>query len=137
MTQHHRQDRNPSSEMLGTVSGESFGKKEHILKSKDFGRIYKKGVSRKTPEGVVLYGLQNGLSHNRLGFSISSKNVRRASSRNRIKRLFREAYRKHKKILKSGYDIVIIVRKDPKGMLSYDLAKSIFLKLSKEAGVIT
>lgn len=121
--------------MPGAVSDESFGKKEHILKSKEFGRIYKKGVSRKL-EGVVLYSLQNGLLHNRLGFSIGSKNVRRASSRNRIKRLFRETYRKHKSVLKSGYDIVIVVRREPEKVLSYDFAKSIFLKLSKDARLI-
>ncbi len=117
------------------ISDETFSKKEHILKSKEFGKIYKKGMSRKL-EGVVLCVLQNGLLHNRLGFSIGSKNVRLASSRNRIKRLFREAYRKHKSILESGYDIVIIVRRDPGKTLSYDFAKSIFLKLSKDARLI-
>ena len=50
--------------------------------------------------------------------------------------MFREAYRKHKKILKSGYDIVIVVRKDLKGMLSYDFAKTIFLKLSRETDIV-
>lgn len=117
------------------ISDESFGKNEHILKSKEFGKIYKKGISRKTPEGIILSSLQNGLTHNRLGFSIGSRNVRRASTRNRIKRLFREVYRKHKKILKNGYDIVIIVRKDSDKTLSYDFVKSIFFKLSKDAGL--
>lgn len=135
MTQHHCQSENLSSKVLGAVSDESFGKSEHILKSKEFGKIYKKGISRKAPEGIIFYSLQNGLPHNRLGFSIGSKNVRCASSRNRIKRLFREVYRKNKRTLKSGYDIVIIVRKDPVKTLSYERARSVFLKFSKDAGV--
>ena len=108
---------------------ERFRKREHLLKSKEFSRVYKKGFSGRA-DGVVLYSLANNLGHNRLGFSIGSKNIRRSSARNRIRRLFKEAYRKNKEKLKKGFDIVMIVRKDMHANLTYDSAKSIFLKLA-------
>ena len=114
------------------ISDERFSKKEHLLKTKDFSKVYKKGLAGRS-DGVVLYCLANALQHNRLGFSIGSKNIKRATSRNRIRRLFKEVYRKSKSRLKSGFDIVIVVRKDISATISYDSAATTFLKLAKEA----
>ena len=114
------------------ISDEKFSKKEHLLKSKDFSKVYKKGLAGRA-DGVILYCLANALEHNRLGFSIGSKNTRKATSRNRIRRLFKEVYRRLKDKLKSGFDIVIVVRKDISATLSYDAATAAFLKLAKEA----
>ena len=114
------------------ISDERFSKKEHLLKSKDFSKVYKKGLAGRS-DGVMLYCLANALEHNRLGFSIGSKNIKRATSRNRIRRLFREVYRKLKGRLKRGFDIVIVVRKDISATISYDSATVTFLKLAKEA----
>ena len=114
------------------ISDERFSKKEHLLKSKDFNKVYKRGLAGRA-EGVLLYSLANSLGHNRLGFSIGSKNIKRATSRNRIRRLFKEVYRKLKGKLKNGFDIVIVVRKDISAAISYDSATTTFLKLAKEA----
>ena len=114
------------------ISDERFRKKERLLKSKDFNKVYKKGLAGRA-NGVVLYCLANALEHNRLGFSIGSKNIKRATSRNRIRRLFKEVYRKSKSRLKSGFDIVVVVRKDISATISHDSATDTFLKLSKEA----
>jgi len=114
------------------ISDERFRKKEHLLKSKEFSKVYKKGLGARA-DGVVFYSLANGLVYNRLGFSIGSKNIKRATSRNRIRRLFREVYRKHKSDLKCGFDMVMVVRKDLSATLTYDLAESIFSKLAKDA----
>ena len=118
------------------ISDERFRKREHLLKSKEFGRVYKKGFCGRA-DGIVLYSLANELGHNRLGFSIGSKNVRRSNSRNRIRRLFKEAYRKNKRELKSGFDIVMVVRKDMHENLTYDSAKATFLKLARNVGITT
>ena len=91
------------------ISDERFRKREHLLKSKEFDKVYRKGLAARA-EGVILYCLPNALGHNRLGFSIGSKNVRLATSRNRIRRLFREVYRKVKSGLRNGFDIVMVVR---------------------------
>ena len=114
------------------ISDERFSKKEHLLKSRDFSKVYKKGLAGRS-DGVILYCLANALEHNRLGFSIGSKNIKRATSRNRIRRLFKEVYRKSKSRLKSGFDIVLVVRKDINATISYDSATDAFLKLAKEA----
>ena len=114
------------------ISDERFSKKEHLLKTKDFSKVYKKGLAGRS-DGVVLYCLANALQHNRLGFSIGSKNIKRATSRNRIRRLFKEVYRKSKSRLKSGFDIVLVVRKDISAAISYNSATATFLKLAKEA----
>ncbi len=94
------------------ISDEAFRKKEHILKSKDFRTIYTRGRSFRR-SGFVLSVMPNDLPGSRLGFSISSANIKRACIRNRIRRCFREFYRKNKPRFKSAYDMVVIVKKIP------------------------
>ena len=118
------------------ISDEKFRKKEHILKSKDFRTVYKKGRSfRKS--GFVLSVMPNDLGNSRLGFSISSSTIKRANIRNRIRRLFREFYRKNKLLFKPAFDMVIIVRKKPGNKFLYEDAGSLFTALGKEAGIIS
>lgn len=125
----------PNHPVRGTVSDERFRKKEHLLKSKEFNKVYKKGVIGRS-NGVIMYALANTLEHNRLGFSIGSKNVKRAVARNRMRRLFREAYRKTKNSLRNGFDIVIIIRKDLHQALTYRSAEEIFLKLTGDTRLL-
>lgn len=117
------------------ISDERFSKEERLAKTKDFRRIYKKGVFLKRG-GLILYYLPNALEKNRLGFSIRAKNIRLAARRNRIRRLLREAYRRSKKVLKKGYDIVLVVKSDLAKTIVYRDAEEIFLKLAKEAGLL-
>ncbi|MDD5427886.1 MAG: ribonuclease P protein component [Candidatus Omnitrophica bacterium] len=117
------------------ISDERFGKKEHLLKSRDFSKVYKKGLPARAG-GVIVYCLANDLGRNRLGFSIGSRNIKRATSRNRIRRLFREAYRKNKGKLKAGFDIVMVIRKDLHKELTFDSAEGTFLKLAQETKII-
>ena len=118
----------------GAISDGKFRKKEHLLKTRDFRRVYNKGLPFKK-EAIVLYRLQNELTYNRLGFSISKKNVALASSRNRIRRLFREAYRKKKQELKKGCDLVIVVKRDL-ARRSFDEITALFHKIVKDAGLL-
>jgi len=119
----------------GMTPDERFRKNERLLKSKEFDRVYKKGLAGRA-DGIVLYCLPNALERNRLGFSIGSKKVKHAVSRNRMRRLFREAYRKVKGRLKGGFDIVIVVRRDLHKSLTYKSAESTLLKLAKDIGLI-
>lgn len=112
------------------ISDERFSKREHLLKSKEFNKVYKKGLPARF-DGFVLYSLANGLEYNRLGFSIGARAVKRAMIRNRIRRLFKEIYRKSKTSLKNGFDIVLVVRRQPKPELTYDSAQTAFLKLTR------
>jgi ribonuclease P protein component len=103
-----------------------FRKHEHILKSKEYRVVYKKGLSVKQGPLVLCY-LPNDLSHSRVGFSISSRNVKLSSRRNRARRLFREVYRKNKGSIKKGLDLVIIVKRNlPENMMYGDAEQALF-----------
>ncbi|MCC7145455.1 MAG: ribonuclease P protein component [Phycisphaeraceae bacterium] len=64
---------------------------------------------RKTLGPLTVYARANQLPHSRLGLSVSSR-VGKAVTRNRIKRLLREAFRLNQHQLPTGYDWVIVVR---------------------------
>lgn len=117
-----------------TISDGKFRKHEHILKSKDFGAVYKKGLRARS--GILILGyLPNGLDHSRIGFSIGSRNVKLASRRNRLKRLFREAYRKNKRSFKKSFDMVLILKSYPAHGVTYPEAESLLLKAAGMAGI--
>ena len=117
------------------ISDETFAKEERLIKTKDFRKVYKDGRSYKAGF-VILRLLPNAASMNRVGFSISAKSIKRAFRRNRMKRLFREAYRRNKKLLKKGFDMVFVVRRDTKASFAYADAVAILLNLSKQAGIL-
>ncbi len=116
------------------IPDEGFPKKERLVKTGDFRRVYKEGRSVRK-EAFILYYLTNNLSRNRFGIVIGARNVKRANKRNRIKRLFREAYRKTKNKLKTGFDIVISVKKERPPTAGYSDIEKIFLKLAGQAGI--
>jgi ribonuclease P protein component len=88
---------------------ETFRPHERIKDPADFRRAFerKRSVSN---ELLIVYGVENGLGYPRLGVSVSRKKVRRASARNRIKRLIREAFRLGKVDLPLGVDLVVLPR---------------------------
>ncbi|MDO8536286.1 MAG: ribonuclease P protein component [Candidatus Omnitrophota bacterium] len=117
------------------IPDETFSKKERLIKTKDFRKVYKDGRSYKA--GFIVFRLlPNAAAINRVGFSISARSIKRAYRRNRIKRLFREAYRRNKNILKKGFDLVFVVRRDASENFSYTEAEHIFLNVCKQAGIL-
>jgi ribonuclease P protein component len=116
------------------ILGEKFGKRDHLLKTGEFMQVYKKGRSVKR-EFLVLYYLPNGLGHNRIGFSMSSRKIRLATSRNRLRRLLREVFRKHRKSLKTGHDLVIVTTRSPASPPTYVGAEALFLQLARAAAL--
>lgn len=58
---------------------------------------------------LAVYALPNNLQFARLGVNVAKKVASHAHQRNRIKRVFRETFRKQQNHL-SGYDVVIIAR---------------------------
>jgi ribonuclease P protein component len=112
-----------------------FTKNERLVKTKDFGRVYRSGASVSSGP-FVLKILSNALPHNRIGFSISARSVKRAVKRNRVRRLFRESFRKNKRAIKQGFDLVLVVRREPQPEFSYEEAKNIYLQLAGKAGIL-
>jgi ribonuclease P protein component len=87
----------------------SFRKEEHLRRPTDFKRVYDRRRSV-SDEWLIVYGCENGLPHLRLGMSVSRK-VGGAVQRNRLRRLYREAFRLTKQDMPTGLDMVVI----PKG----------------------
>ena len=81
---------------------------ESLKKNHLFRRLYHRGKSSVGQE-LVLYCRKNGLDHNRLGITVSTK-VGNAVTRNRIRRRIREAYRLSESRYLPGWDLVVVAR---------------------------
>ena len=79
-----------------------------LKQNHEFRRLYSKGKSAVAPS-LVVYCRKNGLGHNRLGITVSTK-LGGAVVRNRARRRLREAYRLSAQHLLPGYDLVLVAR---------------------------
>lgn len=85
-----------------------FQKHEHLRRPAEFKQVYDARCS--VSDGrLVVYGRGNGLAHARLGLSVSRK-VGPAVVRNRLRRLYREAFRLTRSELPADLDIVLVPR---------------------------
>lgn len=88
----------------------SFPRRMRLHLNREFQQVYKKGT-RRHGKGFSIIFSPNGGTYSRLGISVQRK-VGSAVRRNRIKRLFREAFRLHREQFPQTSDIVITVRPD-------------------------
>ena len=84
-----------------------FPRKRHSLAARDFKRIYSEG-SRARAALMTVAVLENGLGHARLGLSVGKRCWKSAVRRNRVRRVFREAFRLSLDELPTGVDVVMI-----------------------------
>jgi ribonuclease P protein component len=87
----------------------SFLKHEHLRKPDEFRRVYDRRRSV-SDDWLIVYGCENDLPHLRIGLSVSRK-VGGAVERNRLRRLYREAFRLTRHEMPTGIDLVLIPRK--------------------------
>ncbi len=80
----------------------------NLRESADYQQVFKKNESLRDKNWLILYR-SNTLEFARLGLAVSKKNVKKATQRNRIKRIIRETFRK-KKAMIVPTDIIVLVR---------------------------
>ena len=86
----------------------AFRPHEHLRRPQDFRRVYdfRRSVS---DARIIVYAAPNDLPHLRIGLSVSRK-VGQATYRNRLRRLYREAFRLTRHEMPVGLDLVVIPR---------------------------
>ena len=83
-----------------------FGREERLKGRNEIKEIFGKG-KRFGCRGAKLFVMKNSLPHNRICFTFS-RGFGNAVTRNRTRRLCREAYRSLKPRLNGGYDMVVL-----------------------------
>ena len=87
----------------------TFRPHERINDPADFRRAFERKRSA-SDAALVVYGVENGRDHPRLGISVGRRRIRSAAARNQVKRVLREAFRLGKAELPAGIDLVIVPR---------------------------
>lgn len=78
-----------------------------LTRASDFSRVYRTG-NRAKGAFLTVVAAENGLEHPRLGLSVGKRVCKRAVRRNRVRRLFREAFRLSQHELPAGMDLILI-----------------------------
>ncbi|MBT8088293.1 MAG: ribonuclease P protein component [Gammaproteobacteria bacterium] len=108
---------------LTSSSGERFGKARRLLDASSFGRVFKRPTRSRDSLFTVLHR-PNGKEGARLGLAVSKRHCRKATARNRIKRIIRESFRQHQALL-SGLDIVVMNQPKTAGASNRELFDSL------------
>jgi ribonuclease P protein component len=92
----------------------AFGRGQRLRVRSDFDRVFQKGT-RVGGRLFLVIGLPNGRQEDRLGLAVSRK-VGSAVTRNRIRRLLREGFRRLPRPRGRGLDLVVVARPQMVGM---------------------
>lgn len=85
----------------------SFTRAMRLVHKNDFARAFRSG-KRARGATVVVVVMANGLAHSRLGLSVGRVIWKSAVKRNRVRRIFREAFRLSYPELPPGLDVIMI-----------------------------
>lgn len=101
---------------------ESLTPVERIRRKSDFAVLYRRG-QRFRGRFFTLVFLRNDLGHSRLAV-VASRKVGSAVVRNRVKRRFRELFRRDKGLLREPLDLAVIARPEAGGADWADLREA-------------
>ena len=82
---------------------------ERVVDPAVFKRAFERRKSTSDP-WLIVYGVENGRDHARLGLSVAKRRIRKACDRNEFKRFVREAFRLTKADLPAGVDLIVVPR---------------------------
>lgn len=85
----------------------SFPKERRLTRKQDIDAVFKHGKTVSCP-GLRLIVRRNGRTFNRIAISPTRK-FRTAVSRNRVRRVLRETFRRHQHVIAPGYDLAVVV----------------------------
>ena len=85
----------------------TFGREKRLVRDADFTRVYRMG-NRAKGKLMTVAVCPNGTGTTRLGLSVGKRVWKKAVRRNRVRRMFREAFRLSYPDLPRGVDLVII-----------------------------
>ena len=100
----------------------TFRPHEHLRRPADFRRVYDRRRSV-SDEWLIVYACENELPYLRLGLSVSRK-MGKATRRNRLRRLYREAFRLTRHEMPTGLDLILIPRR-PEPPVLEDLKRAL------------
>ena len=84
-----------------------FTRQYRLLHSREFQRVFSNTQCKSADRLLTLLAAPNDCDHARLGLAISKKRIKTAVERNRLKRLVRDSFRRHRDELEN-IDIVVI-----------------------------
>jgi ribonuclease P protein component len=105
-----------------------------LRQSSAFLRLRQEGMVKRHPALMISY-VPNGLEQNHYGF-ITAKTLGKAVTRNRIRRLLREAVRLQHPQFRQGYDVAFIARPDAVGKPFQEIQR-IVSELARRAGLVS
>jgi len=94
--------------MEPTLPDLRFRKHEHLRRPAEFQAVYDRKISA-SDAWILVFAAPNELPYSRIGLSVSRKNGS-AVVRNRIRRVYREAFRLSRPEMPLGFDIIMIPR---------------------------
>jgi ribonuclease P protein component len=115
-----------------SLGAEKFPNRARLTTRSEFLTLSRGGKKIHTPHFVVL-SKANDKGENRLGVTVSAK-VGNAVVRNRIKRLLREFFRRHRQGLPGHRDYVIVAKQGAGEISSYQATKELRNALETNQG---
>ena len=116
---------------LSAQAAEKFPRFVRIVRSSDYQTLYKKG-HKVHSSNFVLFSRGNSLGYSRMGITASRK-VGGAVVRNRVKRLFREIFRRSLNQIQCRLDIVVNAKSGCGGVRYEDLRTEFLTAVKKLA----